>query len=311
MKKDAKDILRDIKAEMEGVSPKDIQFKDLRDNKKRKKKKKEKNSESENKSVIIKNQEGFSIIGAEAKFCDYREIGKKSKLKEKSSLEEWGPFDFFRFAHDLYLKKYKTNWDLNIAGNSLEISRIKDKFYDLFGFCCNLIIRDYIVFFFDNHIDDFIREKGDFYFSQMRKDWIILSFKEIYDFQESFKKYMIKEKQKNKKYSLTKEEIEKSFLMGDVTLVGDFGVVVSLNWLLVVKKMSKKKAIKLVVDACKYMYKKNMIGVVKNATETYSPYPSNLIFKSPQLVFNKIDKSIQLNIEFVNNNKMEFLQKNN
>jgi hypothetical protein len=310
MTKDVEDILREIKAESSGISPKDVQFNDLR-KKKKKKKKKKIVIESESKSDIIDNNEGFAISGLETEFCSYADIGKKGKLREKNSLEEWGPFDFFQFANKLYVKKYKESWDLNIGGNSIEINRIRDKFYDIFGFCCNLIMRDYIVFFFNNHIDDFKREQGEFYFSQMRQDYILLSFAENYNFKERFVNYMNREKQKNKKFGLTKEEIKTSFDMGDFTLLANYGVVISLNWLLRIKKMSKKEAVKLIVDACNDIHKKGMIDIVKSSTEVYSPYPSNLLFKSPQLVFNKIDKRIQLKVEFTDNDKMKFLQKEN
>ena len=143
--KDPKDLLREIKADIEGIDAKDICFKDLR-KKEKSRKKKEKIVESENKSDMIGNQEGFSLTDAGTSFCEYKDIGKKRILKDKKTLEEWGAFDFFRFTHDLYLKKYKVNWDLNLGGGSLEINRIRDKFYDLFGFCCNLIMRDYIIF---------------------------------------------------------------------------------------------------------------------------------------------------------------------
>ena len=86
---------------------------------------------------------------------------------------------------------------------------------------------------------------------------------------------MTKKKQKNKKYELTKDEIQKSYDMGDTTLVGNYGVVIALNWLLKIKKMDNKKAIKIVLDACREMYGKHMIDIVKSATEIYSPYPSN------------------------------------
>jgi len=306
--KDAKDILRDIKADIESISSNDIQFKDLR-KKRTKKQEVKKTNESESVSDIINNQEGFSVMSVETTSCDYRDIAKKGRLKEKHNLEEWGAYDFFKFAHKLYLEKYKENWELNIGGNSIEINRIRDKFYDLFGFCCNLIMHDYIIWFFDNYIDHFKREKGEFYFSQMRKDWVLISFQENYNFQERFMNYIAKEKQKDKKYDLTKDEMEKSFLMGDTTLVGNYGVVIALNWLLKIKRMTKKNAIELVVNACKDMYSKDLIDIVKNATEIYSPYPSNLYFKSPQLVFNKINPTIQLNVEFVESNKIQFLQK--
>ena len=143
----------------------------------------------------------------------------------------------------------------------------------------------------------------------MRKDWIILKFKESYDFRERFINYMIQKKQKNKKYELTKNEIQKSYDIGDTTLVGNYGVVIALNWLLKIKKINKKEAIKIIINACRDMYKRHMIDIIQSATEIYSPYPVNLAFKSPQLVFDKIDKSIKLNVEFKKNKKMIFLQK--
>ena len=141
----------------------------------------------------------------------------------------------------------------------------------------------------------------------MRRDWIISDFKENYNFQERFLEYSRIEKQKNKKYNLTKKGINDSFLMGDTTLVGNYGVVISLNWLIKVKKMPKREAVKLVVDACMSMYKRDMIEMVQKSTEIYSPYPSDLVFKSPQLIFDKIDKDIHLNVKFDSKNKIDFL----
>lgn len=307
IQKDAEDILRDIKADIEGVDPKDIQFKDLRKSE-RKKKKIEKNNESESESDIICNDEGFTLSSTGTKYCDYRDIAKKGRLRKKHSLDEWGAFDFVRFAHKLYLKKYRTDWDLKIGGSSLEINRIKDRLVDVFGYCCNLMMYDYIVYFFDYHINDF-EQKGGFYFSQLRKDWVILAFKETYNFRERFVNYMTAKKQKNKKYKLTKDEIQKSYDASDANLVGNYGVVIALNWLLKIKKINKKEAIKIVVDACIAMNKKNMIDIIVSATEIYSPYPSNLAFISPQLIFDKIDNDIVLNVDFNKNNKMKFLQK--
>jgi len=304
--KDAKNVLRDMMADIKGVDPNDINFQDLRKNKSRKKKV-EKKDESESANGIIDNNEGFSL-SMDTQYVDFRDLCKKGKIKEKNSLDEWGPFDFFRFARKLYKKKYKTDWDLNIGGSSLEINKIKDKFIDVFGYCCNLMIHDYIVYFFDNYIDYF-RDKDGFYFSQLKQDYIILGFQESYDFRERFVNYTTKQKQKNKKYKLTKDEIQKSYDMGDTTLVGNYGVVIALNWLLKIKKIDKKKAIKIIVDACREMDKKHLIDVVVSATEIYSPYPLNIAFKSPQLIFNKIDEDIKISVDFNQDNKMIFLQK--
>lgn len=92
-------------------------------------------------------------------------------------------------------------------------------------------------------------------------------------------------------------------------MVGNYGVVIALNWLLKIKKINKADAVKIVVNSCRELYEKRMISIVKKATEIYSPYPSNLLFKSPQLIFDKINKEIQLEIEFNDNSKIQFLQK--
>ena len=108
---------------------------------------------------------------------------------------------------------------------------------------------------------------------------------------------------------MTKVEIQKSYDIGDNTLVGNYGVVIALNWLLKIKKINKKEAIKIIINACRYMYKRHMIDIIQSATEIYSPYPINMVFKSHQLIFDKIDKSIKLNVEFKKSKKMIFLQK--
>jgi len=311
-KKDPKDLLRKIKANTKGVSPEDIHFKDLRQKTTKKTQKAKKMDKNKSDSNIITNDEGFSVSGIGTAFCDYRDIGTKRKLTRKNSLDEWGAFDFFQFAHRLYFEKYKKRWNLNMGGSSLEINRIRDKFYDYFGFCCNLIMKDYIIYFFDNRIDDCIEKLGGFYFVHMRKDWVIDDFVQNYNFRERFASYTASKKNRNIKNELTKEGINKVFLLGDTTLVGNYGVVISLNWLLKVKKMPKKQAIELVVEACKDMAERGLAEVVKKSTEVYSPYPSNMLFTSPQLIFNKFDKNTQLKVVFSEKSDiMKFLQKGN
>lgn len=300
-KKDPQDVLKDIKGDIEGTSPDKIVFKNLRVREKK---------DKDDCSGDVDNQEGFSVGGIKTDFCDYSEIGKKKwQLRKKNSLEEWGAFDFFIFAHKLYIGKYGRSWDLNIGGGSLEINRIRDKFYDLFGFCCNLIMRDYIAFFFNNHIDEFIRRNGDFYFSNMSIDWVLISFQEQYNFPARFADYTRQEKKETGKEDITREEVRQAFLVGDTTLVGNYGIVIAMNWLMQIKKISGEKASKLIIDACKNMEKRGMMDVVKNSTECYSPYPTNFIFKSPQLIImDEVDDNIKLDVEFNDNDRFQFLQ---
>lgn len=305
--KDPKDIIKEMNADLMGVSPDKVEFSNFRDRKKNKKKVK-KVVESESNGTIISNDEGFSITDVSVEICSYAEIGRKRRrLRQKNNLEEWGAFDFFIYAQEKYLKKYGTSWELNIGGGSLEIKKIKDKFLDMFGFCCNLVMRDYIDFFFDNYMDMMIRVNGDFYFSQMNKEKILIEFYDGYNFAQSFARYSEIEKS-NDKDTISRDEIRASYQIGDTSLVSNYGIVLSVNWLVKIKKENPTEAVRTVIAACREIAKKNMIEVVKSSTEAYSPYPSFIPFKTPQLIMDRINPSIKLNVEFNNNNKYEFLK---
>lgn len=303
--KDPKDILKEIQADILGVSSDSITFSNFRDRKKRKKKIK-KTVKSESDDSIINNSEGFSITDVEVEFCSYDKIGSKKKVVKKSSLEEWGAFDFFYYAERKYVAKYGCSMDLNVGGNGVEINRIRDKFYDLFGFCCNLIMRDYIDFFFSNYIDQVINLDGAFYFRHMRDEKVICEFYDGYNFPQSFLQYSESTKIGNK-HLISNKVIKESYMIGDTSLVSNYGIVISLNWLIKIKKISPTDATRMVLAACRDLVNRGMVDVIKSATETYSPYSSLLLFKNPQLIMDRIDKNIKLDVEFDNNNKYEFL----
>ena len=305
--KDPKDILREVTANTLGVNPGDVTFSNFRD-RKRKKKKSKNIVESENSENTIGNDEGFSLTNVEVETVSYADIGKKRRLKQKNNLEEWGAFDFFLFAKNKYVEKYGRKWDLNIGGSSLEINKIRDKFYDLFGFCCNLIMRDYIDFFFDNYIDLMIQSYDSFYFSHMSRDKIMCEFCDGYNFSQSFLKYSEGEKEDDKD-TISSKEINEAYLISDTSMISNYGIVISFNWLIKVKKVLASDAARMILSACRDMGAKNMIDVVKSSTESYSPYPNSLPFKSPQKIIDRIDKNIKLNIEFESNSvKYKFLQ---
>ncbi len=304
--KDPKDILKEIKADMSGVSSDKVTFSNFRDRKKKKKKVK-KTVESESSSDIVDNDEGFGITDVFVETCGYGDIGQKRKLRVKNNLEEWGAFDFFLYAQKKYTDKYGQQWDLNIGGGSLEINRIRDKFHDLFGFCCNLIMRDYIDFFFNNYMDTAIRENESFYFKQMRNDKIMCEFYDGYNFSQSFLKYTELEKTDNKSL-ISNKEVRESYLIGDTSLVSNYGIVISLNWLIKVKGISPTESTRMVLVACRELAAKGMTDIIKSSTETYSPYPSSIQFKNPQLVMDRIDKDVNLSVEFNDDSVYKFLQ---
>jgi hypothetical protein len=304
-----RDILREAKAEIEGISPDSVTFSNYRTKKYKKEEKNKKIVDKKEDSPIIGNSEGLILTNACPEFISYADIGKKRKIRKKDNLEQWGAFDFFRYAQKKYIDKYGKGWDLNIGGGSLAINKVRDKLSDLFGFCCNLIMRDYIDFFFDNYIDSMIRNQGAFYFSQMSKDKIICEFNDGYDFANRFEKYISQEKT-DKDNILKKEEIRESYQLGDTTLVSNYGIVIAMNWLLNNKKIKPDDAVRSIIKAIRELQERGLLNIVKKSTEAYSPYPLGLRFKAPQLVMKRIDPSVEINVDFGEeyNDKYKFLQ---
>ncbi len=168
---------------------KNIEFENARNPKKRKKKKNLIESEKID-GIINDNKEGLQITGKFPGYVDFNKISKSRgyKYKKKENIDEWNTFDFFEFARRLYIKKYNKDWILNRGGNSIEIKKIFTELEKKFKIVNNLLMYDYIIYFFERHINDFIRKKGEFYFSYMKKKDVLKSFYNSYDIRANLRK---------------------------------------------------------------------------------------------------------------------------
>ncbi len=282
----------------------DIEFEDVRKAKRRRKKKEDILIESEKNDVIISNKEGLEII--ENKYPSYigfNEIKSKRgwRFKKKEEIEEWNTFDFFEYTRKLYIKKYNKDWELNRSGNSIEIKKIFTALEKKFGKVDNLLLYDYIISFFENHINDFILKNNSFYFSYLHKRKDVLK--------SCYNNYDYKRNSKKSKIEISNSVLESTYLLSDLSLVCNYGVIIPVNWFMIKKKFNEKESIDIVIDICKKIYNKNMMNIVIKSTELYSPYPEKLKFKEIEKVFNKIDGSLKVNVEFIKSekNKLDFL----
>ena len=287
---------------------KEVEFEDARKIKRKRKKEKEKLIDNKKEETILSNKEGLEIV--EKKYPDYigfNQIKSKKgwRYKKKENVDEWTTFDFFEYTRKLYIKKYNKDWNLNRGGNSLEIKKIFDVLEKKFGSVSNLLLYDYIIFFFENHIDDFMLKYNNFYFSYLhkRKD-VLKSFYNSYDYKKILRKNF-----KKSKMEISSAILDRTYLLSESALVCNYGIIISLNWLIIKKKFDEKQAIELIVDSCKKLYNKDMIDIVTKSTESYSPYTEKLIFKDIEKILNKIDKNLKMNIEFIKSekNKLDFL----
>ncbi len=290
------------------------EFEDVRTAKRKKSKKIKKNVDIEKKDgIITSNDEGTEIINDGPKFVSWKDKNKRKtwQFDPNKPVSDWKAWDLFEFAHNLYVKKYNEDWDLRRQGNSLVILQIFEKLERELGSNNYLMMRDYVIYFFEKHIDKFKRRKthNDGFFDHMNRKDVIRSFCHSYDYRKNFKRYEgLRKKDINK--VITNADLENAYILSIGTLVSDFGIVIAANWLVAKKKFKKKDTVKMIFNACKSMYDKDVFHIVVKSTEKNSPYPDWLMFKDPSIITNRIDKNIKINVEFLESgkNKLAFLK---
>ena len=204
-------------------------------------------------------------------------------------LSEWVSVDFVYYTASLYKERYGRDWELNVSGSCAQVVGVKDFIVDHFGFCDNVILRDYLRFFFENHSDYFMQHSKMFYFSYLKKPFIMQKFVDAYDYDESCRKELsdidFTESSKKKYTCIAKDDVESSQLLSDQRLVTDYGVIISVNWLLS-KGLSLTDACSMISDACVDLYKRGLISNVAKATERFSPYPDWLAYRDATSILN-------------------------
>lgn len=291
-----------------------VEFEDLREVRKRRGRKKEnkKTVESEKENIIISNDEGFEIVGAIfPKYVEFDEIAKKYgwHSEQKGNLEEWTTFDFFRYTYRLYVQKYNRQWPLKLGGGSLELKKIFSILEDKFGSVNNLLMKDYIIFFFEKHVDGFVRRRGEFYFSHMSRPDVLKSFYNSYNYKANLRTYFDKRIREDDD-TISNQAIERAFLLSESNLLCKYGFVVALNWMIFRKKMGKREAMRRVYASCQKVKDKKMFDLVVSATERYSPYPSWFIFKKPRLLMDRVAPDCEVKVDFTESEKnlLDFLK---
>jgi len=306
MKTKVEDLLKNVLAHVEGKTVNEIHFENLRDRKKKKATAKVPEL-APRVDECVDSGEGLILTDVGPKVEDWRDIRKRREYKLKTNLEEWGSFDFYFFTQDIYRRRYGEEWDLKVGGCSVEISRIRDLLMDFAGFVSNLMMRDYILWFVEHHMDYYKGYSG-FYFAQMKEKEKIARFVDSYDYRASFTAYMDNEKALDSaSFRITAKEVEKSYTLGGTTLLCNYGIVISMNWLLLNKKMAAAEAVGFILNICRQLKGKDLLDVVVEATNSYSPYPSWLPFQKPEAILSKVDHKQKVEVKFTEITSKQFI----
>jgi hypothetical protein len=244
--------------------------------------------------------------------------GKKRVRRPDTQIEEWTAHDFAFLALEEYKNRIGRGWDLNWVAVCIGIFEVRDGLADIYGFCDNLMLYDYMRFFFVNYFANFAGANGAFYISHMCREKVRSAFYESYNYRTSTKLHRAKVRSVTKEEGevkvetaeLTSEAIESSFLISDEMLVSDYGILIPVNWLVARQDMAVTSASRYVFQSCLKLYKKGRFPVVKTVTEKWNPYPEWLPYKKALSLTRKVDASLVVEVMFSNieDSKFEFLR---
>lgn len=247
--------------------------------------------------VIVYNSPGIKLeTQKKAEVID--KPGKKIR-KIRENIDEWTSDDYVRYIAQLFWIRYKKPFGLNFAPCKHEFKDVQAKISSKLGFLApNFIAKDYVDFFFTHFADDCVRRTKRVYMKEMAYLKYINAFLKNYDVKEAHAKYVKQQSAPtNSVFDLSPESLELSFSSGSKSLVINFGVIIAINWLYMVKKKSQQECVEIVTSVLKEISGSKNISVIRGATEKWSPYPTWFPFKkhdrlalmvSPRLVAKEV-----------------------
>lgn len=226
--------------------------------------------------------------------------GSNRKRRERwgdEDIEKWTGYDFACLLRECYIDKTGLDWNLNWLPVINSVLRVKDRLLDLFGLCDNVLLKDYIYFFFRNYFDWFMQSRNSFYISFLEDSKVLNDFLISYDYSGK-PQHEIKKQISTVEVKVSNETLEASFLLSDNIFLSTFGIVLVINWLILRRGFSNQDAMQYAMRACKRTTK---MREVVDATKKFEPYPDWFPFKEIKMFLSKINSKYPVDIKFVNN----------
>ena len=234
---------------------------------------------------------------------------KSRTYRSEDRINEWTTRDFVLYMRGLYYNKYYEDWGLQIPRACMDFKCIEGALEDMFNMANPSFVKKYVDFFFEKWIDVFMGRCQSFFLSFLeRKEVLIAYHNHLESLRDNSLDMEGKIKVELKDQKLSNELIEASCSMGYDNLVYDYGIILSINWLLLYKKIDKKEVSNKILEICKEAYGDKKFGIIEKKTEYFSPYPEWFIAK-------KIGPKVKANIIFEDsediNNKYNFMRNAN
>lgn len=224
---------------------------------------------------------------------NYKQIKKSSSWSVHGNVFQWSCRQFATHIMQSYRAKFKEDWNLKIVGVVTHVNSIKQKIYEIHGFCDNVVLKDYIDFYFKNWAEYFKKnDKNNFLnFMTMKFQRPIADFSSTYNYQNRLKYYQ--------KYNglpcFSLKTMDKEYRNDIMGFVQSYGFIVAINFMLLYKGIEKQEAMKTVGKIMIKLYKESLedFNQMMARVEEFSPYPNRFRFNKHneflKLLFKKYD----------------------
>ena len=222
----------------------------------------------------------------QAKEFNYLDIKKSSSWSISNNVFQWNCRQFALYILNSYKKKFNEDWDVKLLGVITHINGIKQSVFDVHGFCDNVVLKDYIDYYFNNWADFYKSNDNDKFlnFMTLKFKRSIEDFSSNYNYSNRLKFYQ----KYNGLPSFESRVMRKQFKEDITEFVKSYGFIIAVNFLLA-EGYNNKEALKKVGAVMLSLYKEDRTAFndMMMRVEEFSPYPKE--FK-----FNKENKFLKL-----------------
>tara|TARA_Y100000310_G_scaffold57488_2_gene52698 strand:+ start:30748 stop:31662 length:915 start_codon:yes stop_codon:yes gene_type:complete len=237
-------------------------------------------------------------------YISYGQIKKGKEFKRSDNIEDWIARDFVYLLRDLHDAVFERKWNLNFGGVALEVTRIHDAIALQNGFCNNIVLRDYINFYFKYYAQKTADADKEFYTNQLRNEKYIKHFIGKYNFKSSFDKEIDSRTQRNSTPNLNEKLVKDSIMISDENFLYEYGFVVFINWF-IFSGLEKVEIIKKAIGLCRKLHKEDKFNIVLEATSAWGSYPKWFKFSNVSKFLSCVNKDLNLEIEFITNSETD------
>jgi len=235
-----------------------------------------------------------------------KQFGKHRAIRE--NLFEWNSKDFTMYMRDLFMEKTHRGWGLSEPGVTKYIMRIRDQLEEFFGMCDNLVLRDYIRFFFTYYFDVHVQKERLFTPYVLLDYNLMTEFVKGYDYLRSLQSDQSKPiPPKQSAQIVTRKTLEAAMSLSLGRLICDYGIVVAINWLIIGKSYTVSTAVDAVYKHVRTLCSKGLCKMIIESTRNRAPYPDNWPFKNQAEYLQQVDRSLVVDIVFSSDSRVTSL----